>query len=118
MSVTFKNNSAAVRGQFERNKAKALEALGLHGQRRATEEITTLGAVNTGRLRSSITYQPDAANDQVHVGVGANVEYGIYVHEGARRMAGRPFLSNAILNHMPEYREIVEKMMGEGFGVK
>lgn len=113
MSVKFTDNSKALLAQFERNKAKALEMIGLHGQRRATEEITAMRAVDTGRLRASISYQPDVANSQVHI--GTNVEYGPYVHDGTSRMAARPFIGNAVLNYGKEYQEIAERTLGEGF---
>jgi HK97 gp10 family phage protein len=48
--------------------------------------------VDTGRLRSSITWRIESEHDGVVGIVGTNVEYAIYVHQGTRRMAGRPFL--------------------------
>jgi HK97 gp10 family phage protein len=54
--------------------------------------------VDTGRLRASITtalfsvpYDPYLA-----VRVGTDVDYAVYVHEGTRYMAERPFLENAL----------------------
>jgi HK97 gp10 family phage protein len=48
--------------------------------------------VDTGRLRSSITWRVETDSDGVVGIVGTSVEYAIYVHEGTRHMAGRPFL--------------------------
>lgn len=48
--------------------------------------------VDTGRLRSSITWRIEADGNGVVAIVGTNVEYAIYVHEGTRHMSGRPFL--------------------------
>lgn len=48
--------------------------------------------VDTGRLRSSITWRMEIDSDGLVAIVGTNVEYAIYVHEGTRYMAGRPFL--------------------------
>lgn len=44
--------------------------------------------VDTGLLRSSI--RTDIGN--LKAAVGPHTNYGIYVHEGTRRMAGRPFM--------------------------
>jgi len=114
MSVEFTDNTAAVLAQFERNKAKALVSVGIHAQRRATEEITRMGAVDTGRLRASIAYQAEPANDEVVI--GTPVEYAIYVHEGTYKMTGRPFIKDAVLNYQGDYRKIIEQELGEGFG--
>lgn len=48
--------------------------------------------VDTGRLRSSITWRIETDGQGIVGIVGTNVEYAIYVHEGTRYMAGRPFL--------------------------
>ncbi len=50
--------------------------------------------VDTGRMRASIskTVSERAMEGEVAVGV----KYGIYVHEGTRRMKGRPFLGDAV----------------------
>lgn len=48
--------------------------------------------VDTGRLRSSITWRIEVDAQGVVAIVGTNVEYAIYVHEGTRYMNGRPFL--------------------------
>ena len=113
MSVQFTDNSAAVKAQFEKNKAKALEMIGLHADRRIVEEITKMGVVDTGRLRSAQAHQVDAANDQVIV--GNPVSYAVYQHEGTRRIVGRPFIRNGVLNYMSEYKQIAEQTLGEGF---
>ena len=62
--------------------------------------------VDTGRLKGSI--QMTVGSLEGHV--GTDCEYAIYVHEGARGRAGRPFLENAMLevnnfltNHIIEY---------------
>jgi hypothetical protein len=51
--------------------------------------------VDTGRLRGSITWE-FFVDDTVGVRIGTNVSYGYFVHEGTSRMAGRPFLADAL----------------------
>lgn len=48
--------------------------------------------VDTGRLRSSITWRIEVDSKGVVAIVGTNVEYAVFVHGGTRYMSGRPFL--------------------------
>ena len=82
-----------------------LEAVGIEAEGNAVDEITTLGAVDTGRLRGSISHAVDGNT----VYIGTNVEYAPYVELGTSRMAPRPFLRNAIDNNMDDYQQIVEE---------
>lgn len=115
MSIEFKDNSKNVLEQMSKNKNKALEMIGLKWQGAVTQEITQMKAVDTGRLRSSMTYQVDSRNDQVVV--GTNVEYAPYVNYGTSRMPARPFMENSVLNHKSDYQEIVANVLGEGFKI-
>ena len=81
-----------------------LEALGIEAEGNAVTEITELGAVDTGRLRGSISH----AHDDTSAYIGTNVEYAPYVELGTRKMAARPFLKNAVANYTDEYKQIVE----------
>lgn len=141
MSMTFKDNSAAVKAQMEKNIAKTIESMGLHWQRRATEEATTMGVVDTGRFRASLSYitpekesglnsqapkAPDSASSDALSGrapektviVGSNVEYAPHLELGTARTTGRPTIRNSVLNYVSEYQEIATKNLGEGFEVK
>lgn len=57
---------------------------------------------------------PDVDGSDQAVYVGTNVEYGIYVHEGTQRMAPNRFLRNAMGEHIPEYKAIIEKVLKGG----
>lgn len=48
--------------------------------------------VDTGRLRGSINWRIETDSKGLVAIIGTNVSYAIYVHEGTRYMAGRPFL--------------------------
>lgn len=52
--------------------------------------------VDTGRLRNSIAYASD--RDFRTVYVGSNVEYALYVEDGARGGAGAHMLRNAVVD--------------------
>jgi hypothetical protein len=52
--------------------------------------------VQTGRLRSSTTHVLVRTGRGLSVFVGSGADYGIYVHEGTRYLAGRPYLVIAV----------------------
>lgn len=54
-----------------------------------------LSPVDTGRLRASIATSLGVANRGITSIVSTNVFYAIFVHEGTRRMKGRPFMKQA-----------------------
>jgi HK97 gp10 family phage protein len=74
-------------------------------------------AVDTGRLRASITHEVHKEGDQIVGLVGTNVEYAPHLEFGTNKMAARPFLRPALFNNVPEIkRQIVlgVKIAGEG----
>lgn len=127
------DNVADVLKATAEQKLKALEAVGIQAEGDIKDEITDLGAVDTGRLRSSIAHQLDGDS----VEVGTNVDYAIYVHEGTGKYAiggggttkerwvyrdeltgefrmaypqrPRRFLKNAIERNLDDYKEIVKE---------
>lgn len=77
------DNVADVLKSTAEQKLRALEAVGIQAEGDVKDEITDLDAVDTGRLRSSITHQVDGDS----VEVGTNVDYAVYVHEGTGKYA-------------------------------
>jgi len=139
MSVTFEDNSADVLNQLAKNVEKALEMIGLHWQRRATEQATKMGVVDTGRFRSSLSYitpeSESGANKQRRVSkasqdgdtltgkapknivvVGTNVEYAPYLEFGSRGRPARPTIQNSVINYQKDYAKIAQQTLAEGFG--
>ena len=144
--MEFKDNSAAVLAQLEKNKLKVLNEIGLHWQRRAVELATDNAVVDTGRYRASLSFiTPDkesgrnkselkpgkdgkppvskasdalsGRSDQDTVTVGSNVDYAVWIEEGARKRHKRPVVGNAILYYKDEYEQIAKRTLGEGFEV-
>ena len=128
------NNAAEVLKATAEQKQKALEAEGIQDAGDVKAEITDVGAVDTGRLRSSIAHQVDGDS----VEVGTNVDYAIYVHEGTGKYAiggGTPkerwvyrdpatgefrmgypqkprrFIKNAIERGLKDYAEIIKEYL-------
>lgn len=111
---------------------KALTEIGLTAEKYAKETITEAGAIDTGRLRNSITfaisgqaphiqsytaskgqeggsYSGAAPNGDGHdVYIGTNVVYAEGIETGTHRRAGAVhFLRNAATQHSDEYKQIV-----------
>lgn len=105
---------------------KALEMIGLQAEGYAKESLTASGAVDTGRLRGSITYATAAQHssgqspaegsdytthgkpDDDDVVIGTNVEYAPYIEFGTAKMGARPYLRPAIHDHLDEYKQMIE----------
>lgn len=77
------DNAADVLKATAEQKLRALEAVGIQAEGDVKDEITDLDAVDTGRLRGSISHQVDGDS----VEVGTNVDYAVYVHEGTGKYA-------------------------------
>ena len=77
------NNAADVLKATAEQKQRALEAVGIQAEGDVKDEITDLDAVDTGRLRGSISHQVDGDS----VEVGTNVDHAVYVHEGTGKYA-------------------------------
>lgn len=138
MPLVYKlyDNVADVIKATAEQKLRALETVGIQAEGDVKDEITDVGAVDTGRLRSSITHQVDG--DSVYI--GTDVDYAFYVHEGTGKYAvggGTPkerwvyrdeltgefrmgypqrprrFLKNAIERYLDDYKEIVKECLSK-----
>lgn len=97
---------------------EALERIGLEWIKQVTEIINSRYGkpiVDTGRLRASMKYEVDIAKKVVYV--GSDVEYVPFVELGTSKMAARPMIKPAVLEFIPLYQAIVEKVLGSGFTV-
>jgi phage gpG-like protein len=64
---------------------------------------STFVPVDKGKLRASISVEMRNEGGPVAY-VGSNVEYAVYVHEGTRRMRGRPYLTQALEQVMARFK--------------
>jgi len=79
------------------------EAVGLQAESHAKVYCP----VDTGRLRASITHESTAEGCII----GTNVYYGKYQELGTYKMKPQAFLRPAIVNHLAEYKAILEKLL-------
>lgn len=63
--------------------------------------------VDQGDLRKSIFWAMDPGGDLV-VRVGTTVDYGLYLEEGTRNMAPRPYLRPSLNEMEPTIRDILK----------
>lgn len=131
MSITIKDNTGEFLSAFEKALENGLTAIGMTAEGHAKRKITDYPAVDTGRLRNSITFAlsgekanaptytdsekktytydgtaPDDKENAVYV--GTNVEYGSFVELGTSKMPARPFLKPAATDHNEEYKRLME----------
>ena len=104
MSYTYKDNTDEVLSALEKAKKRGLEAIGLVAEGHAKKYET---AVDTGRLRNSISHVVD---DEAAY-IGTNVEYAPYIELGAQGRKGLHFLQKAATQHGDEYKQIMEDAM-------
>lgn len=128
MSVKIDDNSAKFLEDFERKLLVGLEAIGIEAEGDAKEAPNM--PIVTGRARNSITWATKAKegegfsysddegnnfNDQIGTGadehsvyIGSNVEYFIFIEEGARNRTARHILRNTITNNKTKYAEMLK----------
>lgn len=137
-SVKVTDNSAMFKAAKDGAVEKILNALGEEAAGNAMEELTNQDAVDTGRLRNSITYAtkqhteaksfswhegrngtpagsdstaPKATPEKDTVYIGTNVEYAKYIEEGTSKSSPRRFLKPAATGHSEEYKKIAENIL-------
>ena len=92
---------------------KAMKAISMKAEGYAKKSLTDSGAVDTGRLRGSVTGEYDGNGVQV----GTNVEYAFYVEEGTydkgnpKGMKPRPYIRPSIADHVDEYQAILKRIL-------
>lgn len=115
---------------------KVMEMIGIKAEGYAKLELTRSEAVDTGRLRNSITHSTKAntadfaykwrksskgrgtpagagmttshgGEEDATVYLGTNVEYAPYVEFGTSKMEARPYLKPAFNDHLSEYKNMI-----------
>ena len=113
MEAVVESHIDEAKAELIRKMPNLLEVIALDAESNAIDEVDRLvydqpesksGYIRTGRLRNSITH----ATDDSAAYVGTNLEYAPYVELGTSKMAERPFLKNAVVNHMDQYNQIIE----------
>lgn len=86
-----------VRAAVAAGAEAALEAMGAEAARLVKQHMDARGIRRTGALIADVDYSvSDGAVD-----VGNTLPYGVYVHEGTCRMAGRAYIRDALIGAGP-----------------
>lgn len=93
----------ALRREVDDQMVKLLTGLGIRGETLAKQGITgrpdpELKAIDTGRLRASLTHEVDAK--KLLVRIGTNVKYAIWVFTGHRTRSGTHVPAKPVLRQM------------------
>ena len=130
--VKFTSYKPQVKAKFKRAVAGTLEALGMKWQEIVVREINTQprfghalsskrtkkgkrkkrkgeGAVDTGKMHSSMKYKVNRKKQEVTV--GSNLNYALYVTYGTRKMPRRPFFQNSGFNYDKQYKAVIKGVM-------
>lgn len=89
--------------------------------KKAKQNITAMGAVDTGRLRDSIMSKETSDSGSwgsYEREVGTNVEYANYVHDGTRYMMARPFLQQAFDSETADFEKELADYVVKALGGK
>lgn len=131
--IDFTDNSDMTIEEFNDRIRIAMREVGREAEGIAKQLISDADAVDTGRLRNSITFATsdhcgsytykdnnnntfsDASNkpDKGAVYIGTNVEYAPYIEFGHHSYAGVHYLRNAAANYPERYKKIVEAILKE-----
>jgi HK97 gp10 family phage protein len=77
-------------------------------------EVKRRTPVDTGYLRGSIAYTIIQTGGKYILRIYTNVEYAIYVHEGTRRMQGRPFIRDGIEQNQRRIISLIKQAYARG----
>ena len=133
MSTNLIDNTKAVLEALDKQIERALIAVGHAAESNAKQHITDMKAVDTGRLRGSITWATRSNegkeytykdkdgkqfSDKIGKGaeknavyIGTNVEYAPYIELGSSGRSPRPFLKKASTEHSEEYKKLVKEAL-------
>lgn len=111
------DNSAQVLAQLKGNKKVALTAMGIKAVGLTIRKMQNgygKPIYKTGDLQRSISSAVNNSHKDT-VDVGSGIEYAPLVHEGTSRMAGRPFLRDALNEGSEALQNIAAAYLKQGF---
>lgn len=119
VQVTFKNNANVIKTKLSGNVKAALTAMGTEAVGMIVDQMQTgYGAPirRTGDLMRDVAYEVERSGDNT-VDVGNTLEYGPYVHDGTSRMAGRPYIRDALTkdSNVDRLERVAAEYLKKGF---
>lgn len=115
--IEFKDHTAEVLAKMQGNVKKALAALGTEAVGLIQDQMQTgyeKPIWKTGDLQRDVNYSVENSGPGT-VDVGNSLEYAPFVHDGTRRMKGRPYIRDALNEGADRLKQVVEENLKEGF---
>lgn len=110
MGIYYTDNFAQARTQLNNLTVQGLIQVALY----VVGEAKRRCPVDTGYLRGSIGYAIVRTGNRTILRIYTNVEYAEFVHEGTRRMEGRPFIRDAIEQKQAQIFRIIGEALRRG----
>lgn len=118
-SFTFKDNRDLVFNQIQSNFGEAGPEIAEKSVEWVQEQMLygyPKPPIDTGATFDSINATASKASQNViSVTVGAGTPYAVYVHNGTYKMAARPFIRDALEEHISDMAAIVGEKLKVGF---
>lgn len=131
-SIDIKSNVNIAEAELERKEENIAFYWGLLWQEIASKLVTRYKAVDTGRLRASLTFVTrkrtgipaskvadskstdflsGTASQMGEVIVGSNVPYAKFVNNGTSRMKARPFMKESFVDFKEDYENVAKNIL-------
>lgn len=120
LGVKYTDHSGDVSARMRQNTQRALEAMGLKAVELVVGQMENgynRRIWRTGDLMRDVNHEVGRSGENT-VDVGNSLEYALYVHDGTRRMAARPYITDAIAGGKRELRETAADYLSDGFSGK
>ena len=127
MAAKFIDNTAVVFKKMDANCVAAMDAVAdvlvesvqdkiLYGYSVPHGRPPHTEIVETGALFDSIEASPGKVSQNTYgVTVGSGLKYASYVHDGTSKLAGRPFISDGVMDASDKVRKILQSIIPNGF---
>ena len=117
VKVTFNDNSGRLLSQMQGNARRALTAMGTKAVGLTVQKMQSgygRPIRQTGNLMRDVAYEVERSGKNT-VDIGNSLEYGPFVHEGTYKMAGRPYLRDALTKGRDALQQAAAAQLKQGF---
>lgn len=119
MAFVFKNNSNLVLRKMDANARNAVNEAGdllVESVQNAMLYRYAKEVVNTGALFDSIRAETKRVSQNTYsVAVGSDLPYAGYVHDGTRKMKGRPYIRDGVMDAHDDLEKLFAGSLAKGF---
>lgn len=127
MAAKFIDNTAIVLRKIDANALKAMDAVAevlveavqdkmLYGYHTPHGKDGHTEILESGDLFDSIQAIPHKVSQNTYgARVGSDLNYAGYVHDGTRKLVGRPFIRDGVLDAGDRIREVLANIIPNGF---